>query len=485
MQPGLGDGMQLITLGIGILFALTLLWAAGASVREREPRAAAVFLLCGLALPLPYFVVGLIQFNGGAVVAWLLVSAAAVAAAVLLTPVHQHRPRLPDAPTGRIDERDTMFSRRLLVPGTDRFEEHYRRRPEQHAPDDAFRLEPGLLATGTTAHDPVLFGAADASFTTIEQLRPHVDGPPAATRDPVDPRRMTDFLTRWAVKLGAVSAGVTHLEEYHLYSTIGRGPDYGRPVTLDHPFAIAVTVEMDRTALTHAPLAPTVMESAQQYVASGVIALQLAALIRSLGYHARAHIDGNYRVVCPLVARDAGLGEIGRMGLLMTPELGPRVRIAVVTTDLPLLPDERRHDETVLEFCRRCRKCADVCPSGAIPSGDRQCIEGAYRWRIDSEACFTFWCRVGTDCARCVATCPYSHPDTLLHRLVRWGIRRSSLALRGAVAADDLFYGKRPPPRSIPSWMRAASSTAPAGRVAGGRPLTRDSDRDATQRSAS
>ena len=47
---------------------------------------------------------------------------------------------------------------------------------------------------------------------------------------------------------------------------------------------------------------------------------------------ARAHIDGNYQVIAPLVARDAGLGTIGRMGLLMTPELGPRVRLAVVTT---------------------------------------------------------------------------------------------------------------------------------------------------------
>lgn len=70
--------------------------------------------------------------------------------------------------------------------------------------------------------------------------------------------------------------------------------------------------------------------------------MQLAEFMRSIGYPARAHIDGSYRVVCPLVARDAGLGEIGRMGLLMTPELGPRVRIAVVTTDLPLVPDGTR-----------------------------------------------------------------------------------------------------------------------------------------------
>ncbi len=481
MHLSSSDGVHLVAFGIGIVLALTLVWAAVVSAFERERRAAALFLLGALALPLPYLAVGLARFDGDTIVAWILVLAAAAAILALLLPIRARRHHLPDVPTTRIDERDTMFSRRLLAPGTDRFEDHYRRRPEQRKPDDTFRLEPGLLARGTSAYDPVLFEAADASFTTIERLRPHVDGQPGSTRVPVDPQRITNFLIRWTCKLGAVSAGITRLVDYHWYSTIGRGSEYGEPVTLDHPFAIALTVEMERTALSHAPLAPTVMESAQQYVASGVIAVQLATLIRALGYRARAHIDGNYRVVCPLVARDAGLGEIGRMGLLMTPELGPRVRIAVVTTDLPLVPSVRRHDDTMLDFCRRCRKCAEVCPSGAIPTGDRQRIDGVHRWRIDSEACFTLWCRVGTDCARCVATCPYSHPNSLLHRLVRWGIRRSSLAIRLAVAADDLLYGERPPPRPIPSWMHTAPSSEPSDNDAdAGRTVTPDSDQDAT-----
>jgi epoxyqueuosine reductase QueG len=163
-------------------------------------------------------------------------------------------------------------------------------------------------------------------------------------------------------------------------------------------------------------------------------------------------------VVCPLVARDAGLGEIGRMGLLMTPRLGPRVRIAVVTTDLPLEADERRPEPSTLDFCTRCRKCADVCPSRAIPLDDRASIDGARRWRIDSEACFTYWCQVGTDCARCVKVCPYSHPDNALHNAVRWGLRNSSPFRRLALAADDLFYGKKPPPATPPTWINGARS---------------------------
>ena len=201
------------------------------------------------------------------------------------------------------------------------------------------------------------------------------------------------------------------------------------------------------------PIADEAMEVASQYANAAQIALQLALLIRSLGYPARAHIDGNYRVVGPLVARDAGLGEIGRMGILMTPDLGPRVRLSFVTTDLPLIPDERVPDPSVVDLCRRCTKCVDNCPSRSIPVGDRQEIDGAWRWRINSETCFSYWNQIGTDCGRCIAVCPYSHPDTLVHRPIRWGIRRSALVRRVAPWLDDVFYGRHPAAWPLPSWL--------------------------------
>ena len=204
------------------------------------------------------------------------------------------------------------------------------------------------------------------------------------------------------------------------------------------------------------------MESALQYVRAGVMAVQIANLIRRLGHQARAHVDGNYRVICPLVARDAGLGEIGRMGLLMTPRLGPRVRIAVVTTDLPLAVDLPVRDLTTIDFCLSCLKCADSCPSKALsfhaPEEDE---DGVLRWRIDAEACFTLWAKLGTDCARCMAVCPYSHPDNLLHAPVRWGIRNNALFRRVAIHMDDWVYGRRPPPKELPAWMHFSEPGGP------------------------
>jgi ferredoxin len=141
------------------------------------------------------------------------------------------------------------------------------------------------------------------------------------------------------------------------------------------------------------------------------------------------------------------------MGLLMTPTLGPRVRLGVVTTDLPLVPDQRDDDSSMLDFCRICLKCADNCPVRAIPDGDREMINGALRWRINPDTCFRYWNVIGTDCGRCMDVCPYSYPNSAMHNVVRWAVRRSGAARRGVYWLDRLFYGSKPAPSPAPGWV--------------------------------
>lgn len=437
----------------GCIF-LFLCGAGITSLRERERRAAGVFFALAAACALLFSaatVFPLLKFFPLLLLLSLL---------FLLLPIRARGSNPRPQPHTRIDERDVMFSRRLLEPDTQRYTDYYTMHPENREADDRLRALPGLLAPGSAYYHPLLFSAADASFTTVELLRERVDGPLASEPVSSDPRSITDFIRHWAGKLGALAVGFTRLQDYHLYSHVGRGPDFGRPVTLTHKYAIAFTVEMTREMLDSAPKGPTVMESARQYLNSGTLAVQMAEFIRRLGYPARAHIDGNYRVVCPLVALDAGLGEIGRMGLLMTPRHGPRVRISVVTTDLPLLTDTPQPDDSVLDFCAHCKKCAEACPAQAIPTGDPQPVNGIPRWQIDSEACYTLWCKAGTDCGRCMSVCPYSHEHNWLHGLVRRGIRNNLLFSRLAVQADHLFYRRIPHPKPFPDWMKGVNQYA-------------------------
>jgi hypothetical protein len=68
---------------------------------------------------------------------------------------------------------------------------------------------------------------------------------------------------------------------------------------------------------------------------------------------------------------------------------------------------------------------------------------------------YRYWWSVGTDSGRCMAECPYSHPDTFWHDTVRAVGTRSGAARRVALHLDDLFYGRKPAPRPAPSWIPA------------------------------
>ena len=69
----------------------------------------------------------------------------------------------------------------------------------------------------------------------------------------------------------------------------------------------------------------------------------------------RAHVSHKH------VGRAAGLGWFGRNNLLVNPELGSRLRLVTVLTDMPLEPDKRLGDG-----CTTCRACISTCPAGAI-----------------------------------------------------------------------------------------------------------------------
>jgi reductive dehalogenase len=426
------------------------------SFKEREIRAAKISLGLGIASSTIFALLVFSPFVIKGLIFILLLIGFVLSFYLFLQPIGRVNPG-NDIPKTRFDERDIMFARGRLMPGTPEYDSYYVMRPENKEIDDHTRSKPGLLEPGSLYANPFLFAVPKASFQLTEALRDFSDGPVAETKLDLEPERMSNYLKEIAHYYGAVDVGITSLEPYHVYSNVGRGiGDYGSEIKIEHSFAIVMTVEMDHEMIGTGPKPTATMESAKQYVEAARICVQLANAIREMGYSARAHIDGNYQVIAPLVARDAGLGEIGRMGLLMTPRLGPRVRIGVVTTDLPLIPDQRKSNLAVIDFCNICKKCASNCPSKSIPFDDRQEIDGVLRWKINAETCFHYWNVVGTDCGRCMAVCPFSHPDSFSHNVIRWGISKSGAFRRVALSLDDLFYGKKPDWKEPPLWTQVS-----------------------------
>lgn len=435
----------------GIMLSVVFLAAIIISICENEKRAALILLFIAIILITPFFL--LLVFPFFTTVSLLLAGIIITISFFFALPLKGKPPNPTGTPVPGIDERTTMFSRKELLQDTLNFSDYYKQHPEHITPDNKFRKEPGLLSLQTKYAHTYGFASAAASFATVSYLAAGVNGQKSTKKQNRDPETLTKYIKSWAKKLGALDAGITELQNYHLYTVAGRRDRYGKTIHNNHRFAIAFTIEMDYDMMSAAPAAPTVMESAQQYLSSGAIAIQIAHFIRELGYDAMAHIDANYELICPLVARDAGLGEIGRMGLLITPKHGTRVRIAVVTTNIPLIESQKNNDMSILDFCNHCTKCAVVCPAQAIPKADRKQISGTLRWQINSEACYTYWCQAGTDCGKCVISCPYSHPDNLLHRVIRTAVRRNFIFRQIAVKLDDLFYGEKPKSKSYPGWI--------------------------------
>jgi reductive dehalogenase len=420
------------------LLLLLVLWS---SIGEREKRAAiltAIGIVVNSGLWL-LFILGpenrLVE-----ILNLLIVICLALFAALSLLRFFPRRETRDMGNGTPFDERDHMFSRNNLQFYPHLAADYYARYPEKRERDREIQNKPELGEPGSLFFDPCYSGAAEAAFSYLARTRTAACGTPAAGKQKIDPVTLTGIVCRLGRYYGAVDVGITALKPYHLYSHAGRrAENWGERIANTHDYAVVLVVAMDIEMIRQAPSVAVLVESSRQYVESAKIAMITAEYLRLLGFEARAHTDGNYETLCVPLAVDAGLGELGRMSLLMHRQYGPCVRLSVVTTDAPLVESEKKK-LFIEEFCRICKKCADNCPSRAITAGEEPFSRGFRHWSTDQEKCYGFWKRVGTDCGVCIRACPYTKPDTLFHRLVRFYISRNPLNQRIALFFDDLLY---------------------------------------------
>jgi ferredoxin len=308
----------------------------------------------------------------------------------------------------RIDERDTMFARVNYKEGTPQYEDYYKRNPDKKDIDTAITSKPNLCSSGTMSFDPVNSPMAEAAFMFLNDIKHLSEGAVNTERVEVDPEIITRRIKGYARQYGAKLVGITKLKDYHYYSHRGRhAENYGEEIKNFHKYGIVFAVEMNKDMLNRAPMVSEIIETSKCYVDAAVIGMVMSYYLRQLGWEARNHMDANYLLVAPLAARDAGLGEIGRNGILTTAKYGSRVRLGVVTTDLELVEDEPI-DFGLSDFCSICNNCAITCPGKAIQREGQVDVDGVQRWKVNQENCYNMWRSLGTDCGICISSCPFS-----------------------------------------------------------------------------
>jgi ferredoxin len=280
---------------------------------------------------------------------------------------------------------------------------------------------PNLVSEGREGYTRVDFAFAYAAWTVHDafqggfswkKIKKYRD--PAATIgiDLTEPKYevndlkdMSVMVKRVARLFGASLVGITKLNRGWMYAEANIPQKFRN--------AIVFAVKMDEEGIATSPTAPAAAATGVGYSKMTFILAGVGEFIRNLGYEALQ--CGNDTALSIPLAIDAGLGELGRNGLLITPQYGSRVRLCKIFTDLPMEADSPI-EFGVRKFCQLCKLCAENCKVDAISFDDdpkltAKCQSnnpGTLKWYVDAEQCYLYWCENGVDCSTCIKVCPYN-----------------------------------------------------------------------------
>ncbi len=364
-----------------------------------------------------------------------------------------------------IDGRDTINARARLKPGTEKYRIYYGLRPEWEEADK--KLRPFDTAEQKAKQKASLFGkepfvlALNDICRIDENLSRDAEGPIREHQVKMTPEEAARNIKGVARYLGADLVGISRINAAWVYTHNAHEEDglkWGDPIQLDHPYAISMVMAHRNFDMLLAArgltLVSTIETNHTVFGVGAIVGLRLSSYIRNLGYAAKFHGFGGQVQSIPL-AVDAGLGELGRSGMLVTKQFGPAVRIVTVTTDLPLAVDSPV-DIGVQDLCVKCKKCSEACPVGAMSNKDEKEVRNGVKiWPVDGARCFRLKAAQGGDwtCLYCMSACCWTKPQNLFHRSCGELAARSALARTVLAWLDDALYGHQPRQHRLPPWL--------------------------------
>ena len=193
-----------------------------------------------------------------------------------------------------------------------------------------------------------------------------------------DPKALSKHIKQVSEHFGAHVVGIAAVHPSMLYSG-SRYPDDGTGATdaargmkgsddtaTKYPYAICLSTVWDYNMVqAHRH---HIGDHSYHFSQSRLqlIYANLAAYIRELGYEAVQN-----RAQPMPTALAAGIGELGRNGMVITEKYGARIHLGdPILTNMPLVAD-KPIDIGVDDFCKICRKCATTCPTNSITMDDK------------------------------------------------------------------------------------------------------------------
>jgi epoxyqueuosine reductase len=218
---------------------------------------------------------------------------------------------------------------------------------------------------------------------------------------------------------GADFTGVADLSQAHEAIL-----SQGGPMIAAYPLAISVGIGLQHAIVDQLPKrANRAVALSYQYHSYDLVNQRLDLLIsqvsrflqrqgyRALPIPASKRLDNDPISAAfshKMAAHLAGLGWIGKSCLLVTPEMGPRVRWATVLTDAPL----HITGEPIEGSCDNCNLCVEICPVQAFTGEPFRAFEPRGK-RYDAVKCERYFSEMREKdeglavCGLCLYVCPH------------------------------------------------------------------------------
>ena len=220
---------------------------------------------------------------------------------------------------------------------------------------------------------------------------------------------VTEAIREKARKLGYGEVGFTNFDRRFVYKS------KRQYVRGDLRHAICLAVEQDYIDTQTLPSIQAESAHGDAHLRQAAMSKDLVDFIHALGY--RAQVWGptwHFGAMIPLFVQ-AGLGQLGINGQLLSPHFGSRARLQIITTNANIVHD-RPVDYGVTKFCEICQVCFMRCPGRAI-NQNKIWYRGVEKSKLDFRRCRPVMTSY-SGCGVCMKVCPiqrYGMPEVMNH----------------------------------------------------------------------
>lgn len=298
----------------------------------------------------------------------------------------------------------SAFTRKLsktkLFTATDRMEDELFARPDVIHPTDEsptrFEIMKESVKRGKGGPPAQLLPIMLPTLFGIHKSLKSIKDNPSAPKTLANASLFRE-IESYALKLGASSIGYTKVPPRWVFQN--------KAIAFEN--AIVLSMEMDKDGIDTAPSIACEKTVMRIYRDLGRVANQIAIFLRQRGFGSHAGHPLMGMALYPPLAQLAGSGWIGLNGIIITPEHGPRVRLAAVFTSIENLPlSESNPHGWVADFCQNCKVCIKKCPPKALYDTPIDHGNGQITY-VSNDLCFPYFSDY-YGCSVCIAVCPFN-----------------------------------------------------------------------------